>query len=163
MTQRAAPRHFVGSIIVLVVVACGPGDIGEASDDEQPRLDLGGLKDGGVIGDPHNCGELGLDCKGPLGIGECIDDECQATVGYQCWSPEFAPTCDAYCEAFERKCVYLGCEGATAYGWTGPQYDADDACLSANVHTMIPLTVACNQPLEGLITTLSCCCDFPPG
>ena len=149
------------SIFALIcLAACGPGDLGDPSDAD-PRLDLGAPKDGGVVGDPHNCGELGLDCTGPLGVGECVNDECGAQVGYQCWSPEFAPTCDAYCEAFEHSCVELGCEGATAYGWAGNQWDADNACLSADVHTMIPLTVTCDQPLEGLITTLSCCCDFP--
>ena len=155
INQQSLRHSWMAAMIALVVTACGPGEV----NDQDPGLepDLPADAEAGVVGDPWNCGELGLKCVGPLGIGECIDGECQAHLGAQCWSPEFAPSCDAYCKSFDESCAYLGCEGATAYGWMGSQLEADAACIN-HIDSVVPMTVTCEQPLEGLVTTVLCCC-----
>jgi hypothetical protein len=149
------PRALV-LVTAVTLVACGPGGVEDPTSGPEPNADLPADEDDHTSDDFH-CGELGLKCVGGLGLGECIDGECTPSPGGQCWSPEFAPTCDAYCEAFDRTCAYLGCEGATAYGWTGTQHMADRACGTWS--TAVPMTVTCDQPLDGLITTLLCCCN----
>lgn len=155
-SKQSVAQLATAAIVAAVFSACGPGEVDDRGSDPEP--DLPDEAEEGVVGDPWNCGELGLKCIGALAIGECIDGECQGRLIGQCWSPEFAPSCDAFCESFGESCVYLGCEGATAYGWTGLQAEADGACSVGHRDSVIPMTVTCDQPLEGLITTVLCCC-----
>ncbi|KIG12321.1 hypothetical protein DB30_01589 [Enhygromyxa salina] len=149
---------FSISAVVAVTLACGPGEVSDLGSAPIHDLPAEAEAEGGVVGDPWHCGELGLKCVGGLGIGECIDGECQGRLIAECWSPEFAPTCDAFCGSFAESCAYLACDGATAWGWAGPALEADARCLGGDHDTVIPLTVTCDQPLSGLITTMMCCC-----
>jgi hypothetical protein len=119
MKLPCAPILF----LMLGLFACRagpiPGDT-EADDDDDPPE---------VLGDPWKCGELGLKCVGPLGIGQCINEQCTPKLGNQCWGADFAPTCDHYCEAFEQSCAFEGCEGATfGDGWATSR--GLDTCVS---------------------------------
>jgi hypothetical protein len=146
-------------IVAVVLFACGPGDVTATDTSLDPSLDDTPNGEEGVVGDRWKCGELGLVCVGGLGIGECIDDVCSPKLGTKCLGTNFAPTCDTYCEGIERSCAYLGCAGATAYGWLGDPEWTDYRCGEADSETAVPLTVACDEPLEGQATTLLCCCE----
>ena len=139
---------------LVLVLACGrqlPGDDDEQSDDSAtPDL---------PTEDPWNCGELGLKCVGPLGIGECVQGECQATLGGECWVAASVGTCEQYCGMLGRTCAELACDGATAYGWQGEPEMASVLCLDADHATAVPLELGCDEPLEGTATVLMCCCD----
>ncbi len=80
-------------------------------------------------------------------------------LGNQCWGTEFAPTCGDYCEALELSCAQQACDGATAWGWSGDPVWADEMCNYAKKDTATPLTVTCDAPLDGLLTTFLCCCE----
>ena len=141
---------------ITVMVACGPprpDDDGASADDDPPIPDLGSE-------DPWHCGELGLKCVGPLGFGECIDGQCQPILGHECTAPALTPTCDAYCEFVDSTCVPNRCAGATAWGWGGTLENAGIFCLDADQDMAIPLHVACDEPLEGLVTMMRCCCEY---
>jgi hypothetical protein len=144
-------------ILVLALAGCGAGPIADEEDTniEAPKTDLPDES----LGDRWHCGELGLVCVGPLGTGECIDGECTARLGNQCWGATFAPTCDDYCEEFELSCAHQACDGATVWGWTGEPEWADEMCGYAKKDTATPLGVPCDEPLEGLLTTFLCCCE----
>ncbi len=142
-------------IAVLILVGCGAGPIdGETGSQAEIPKDVGDDQ-----GDPWHCGELGLKCIGPLGIGECIDGQCGPRLGQQCWGPQFAPTCDDYCEAFDLSCASQACDGATVWGWTGPPDWADLMCSDNTKDTAISLTLGCDEPLEGSLTVFRCCCE----
>jgi hypothetical protein len=152
-------NHLAPLLIVAVALfACGPGDVTATDTSPDPSVEDAPNGEEGVVGDRWKCGELGLVCVGPLGIGECIDDVCSPKLG-KCQGVDFAPTCDVYCEGVERSCAYLGCEGATAYGWLGDLAWAGDRCLEPDHDLAVPLTVACDEPLEGHASILRCCCE----
>lgn len=158
--RRPCPRLWLISSLctfVGIAAACGPprpDDDGTSADDHTPIPDLGN-------GDKWNCGDLGVSCVGPLGIGDCIDGQCQPRLGHQCYSPAWTPTCDDYCIAEGSTCAADRCSGVTAWGWPGDQTMGDILCTDGDRHTAFPLDVACDEPLEGLATTLRCCCEFP--
>lgn len=138
------------------MVSCGPpgpNDDGASSNDEKPIPDLGSE-------DRRDCGELGLDCVGPLNIGECIDGQCQPILGFDCKGPSIAPTCDEYCAAAGRTCAANSCAGATAWGWGGDLETAAIYCLDGYKAEAIALNVACDAPLEGLVSLVRCCCEY---
>ncbi|MFV8752213.1 hypothetical protein ACNOYE_16820 [Nannocystaceae bacterium ST9] len=105
--------------------------------------------------DPLHCGERGVQCTGPLGIGECVDGECGARLSECRAGPG---TCDEFCAEVGQVCSPLACGEATAWGWSGIPELSDSLCLYADKTSAFPLTVACSDELEGLATTLCCCC-----
>lgn len=154
LRRRIQPWLF-GTLCAMLGVGCGPPrPDGEASaEDGTPVPDLGSE-------DRWHCGELGLDCVGPLNIGECIDGQCQPILGFDCKGPSIAPTCDEYCAAAGRTCAANSCAGATAWGWGGDLETAAIYCLDGYKAEAIALNVACDAPLEGLVSLVRCCCEY---
>lgn len=109
-------------------------------------------------GDPYNCGELGLQCAGPLGIGTCVEGECGPALYPQCTANQ---TCESLCGTFGLTCAEQGCEGATAFAFVGDsQAEADELCLEGRRSDAVPADVTCGELLPlGESTTWLCCCD----
>lgn len=108
------------------------------------------------VGDPWNCGEANVSCVGPLGIGECIDGECQGRLS-GCW--EAGTSCDELCEQAGGACD-RSCSDAAAFGWmAATSVEALDMCAMADAGTATALTVACDEPLPfSDYTAIRCCC-----
>ena len=98
---------------------------------------------------------MGLHRIGPLGIGECIDGQCGSTLS-DCYTA--AGTCAEICAIEGRPCDDLGCDEATAWGWTSTSLQAAfDLCGFASHQTVQPLFIGYGDELEGLTQALSCC------
>lgn len=153
-------------LLVLVTAACGPhieGDHGE--DPMQPDVAAGGCDEGSC---PLSCGDRS--CAGALGIGRCIDDECSPTP-MECViesSPE--RTCKEVCEGVGAGvvCAANGCEGATAFGYPGTEFEALSICgeSTPEVRAAVEhIEGSCDTPLlfsgEGSFSLYQCCCDHP--
>ncbi|PRQ07912.1 hypothetical protein [Enhygromyxa salina] len=104
--ERHLARFSIAALAASTIIGCGPGEVSDVGSDPFHDLPVEAEAEDGVVGDPWHCGELGLKCVGGLGIGECIDGECQGRLIAECWSPAFAPTCDAFCESFDESCAY---------------------------------------------------------
>jgi hypothetical protein len=143
------------TLVFLTALTCGPGRPDtETTTQDTSMPDVGQAES---LGDPWDCGELGLVCIGPLGIGSCVDGQCGGRLS-QCYVA--AVTCAEICASEERICDELGCDGATAWGWTASSLDeASVLCGSASHQTVEPMFMGCGEELEGLATVLSCCCD----
>jgi hypothetical protein len=159
MTEKNLTVHMMSSIAIVLALfaspACGPGQPdGEVTGQDAPTPDLGQAES---LGDPNNCGELGLHCIGPLGIGSCIDGECGPTLS-DCYGT--SETCTEICALTGRACAPLGCDGATAWGWTASSVDEAVAlCGLADKQAVEPMYMGCDDDLEGLAPVLSCCCS----
>ena len=94
----------------------------------------------GVPGDPWHCGESDAKCVGPLGIGDCIDGECQGRL-FDCWTTGL--TCTELCaESPGSSCAPGGCDGATAFGWASSDpNEAVASCADALEIGATPLTI----------------------
>lgn len=143
------------SLLLLTSSVCGPGQPGrETTGNDAPMPDLGQAES---LGDPNNCGELGLHCVGPLGIGSCIDGQCGPTLS-QCYGA--TGTCAEICAIEGRSCAPLGCDGATGWGWTASSVEeATVLCGFPDHQSVDPMHMACDDDLEGLAQVLSCCCS----
>jgi hypothetical protein len=159
VTEENISMHvmtMLGLVLSLLAFsACGPGSPdGEMTGQDTPMPDLGQAES---LGDPDNCGELGLNCIGPLGLGSCVDGQCGPTLS-QCYNA--SGTCAEICALEGRACAPLGCDGATGWGWTASSVDEATAlCGLANHQTVEPMYMACDDELEGLAQVLSCCCS----
>lgn len=112
----------------------------------------------GELGDPWHCGESDAKCVGPLGIGDCIDGECQGRL-FDCWTS--GSTCTEACAANPgSSCAPGGCDGATAFGWSTSNPDeAVEACSDALETGATPLTIGCDDPLPFAdFPGIRCCC-----
>jgi hypothetical protein len=110
--------------------------------------------------DPMHCGESDVNCVGPLGIGDCVNGECQGQL-FNCWTT--STTCaDACVNEADVTCAEAGCDGATAFGWGLQTHDESlAACVWADEDTATPLTVACDEPLPfDDYPAISCCCKW---
>jgi hypothetical protein len=142
--------------LVLLLSACGPGERDTETSSAESPADLGEPEGADSQNDPWNCGEIGAVCVGPLGIGDCIDGQCGATLG-ECYRPP--GDCDSICDLDGRTCAEFACEGATAWAWNATtQYEADTLCALGDQQAVTPLAVGCSEPLDELATSVSCCC-----
>src|SRR5690606_24331514 len=148
------------TLLVGVLGACGPGGRDTQTDDDTPHADVGQDDDDDddeSKEDPWNCGEIGAKCIGHLGIGECVDGQCGATLG-ECYGPP--GDCNSICAFDGRPCAELACDGATAWVWNAStQYEANVLCAIGDRETVTPLHVACDEPLDGLANSALCCCS----
>lgn len=151
--------YAVHALLVAVLGACGPGGRDTGTDDSNPHADVGeGGEDDESKEDPWNCGEIGAICVGPLGIGECVDGQCGATLG-ECYGPP--GDCNSICALDGRLCAELACDGATAWVWNAStQYESNILCAIGDEESVTPLTVACDEPLDNLAKGVSCCCSW---
>jgi hypothetical protein len=143
--------------LVLALLAspgCGPGQPdGEMTGQDTPMPDLGQTES---LGDPNNCGELGVYCIGRLSIGSCIDGQCGPTLS-DCYGA--TGTCTEICALEGRPCTPLACDGATGWGWTASSVDeATLLCGFPDHQTVEPMYMGCDDDLDGLAQVLSCCC-----
>lgn len=146
------------SLVLVFISACGLGERDTQGSDAESPADLGAAEGDESKEDPWSCGEIGAVCIGPLGIGECINGQCGATLG-ECHRPP--GDCNSICALDDRPCVELACEGATAFGWNTPtQAEADTLCVVGHEQSATPLLVACDEPLDDLAMIVSCCCSW---
>src|SRR5690606_23865525 len=115
----------------------------------------------GVVGDPWNCGESGAKCIGPMGIGDCIDDECQGRLS-SCRLG--GTTCDVLCGNEGGVCAEDRCEGVTAFGWSLTSVEhSETMCTLADKKTATALTIGCADPLPfETFPGVRCCCKALP-
>jgi hypothetical protein len=108
--------------------------------------------------DAWHCGELGLKCVGALGIGECINGECQPALEPICTGNM---TCEQVCNSVESTCAERGCEGATAFAFVGDsQAEANARCLDGLKFEATPFPISCTeQPSGELPMSWLCCCE----
>ena len=151
------PRHPALLIVVATVLAaCRPGLVDDASTSQDSQLEEAEVPD--TDEDPWKCGELGLVCVGPLGIGECVDGACQGRLS-SCYPP--AMTCAEICGELDAACLEHGCEGATAWVWDAPtQEEADYLCVSGHRDSAQALSIGCEDDLTGLAKRVNCCCQW---
>ncbi|PRQ00026.1 hypothetical protein ENSA5_28400 [Enhygromyxa salina] len=139
----------------LVALSCGRSPIGsddglEAGPDLAPDLPV----------DPAHCGQSETNCVGPMGIGDCVEGECQGRL-FNCWTA--GSTCaDACAEQPGSSCAEGRCEGATAFGWGGQDHDESvELCTWADEASATPLTLACDEPLPFAdFPGIRCCCKW---
>src|SRR5690606_11339632 len=92
---------------------------------------------------PWNCGESGAKCIGPMGIGDCIDDECQGRL-VECRIG--GTNCDDTCADHGGVCAEDRCEGVTAFGWSLTSVDhSETMCTLADKKTATALTIGCRS------------------
>jgi hypothetical protein len=160
----APPRAFAMNqvhrfaLTLAFASGCGPGSSDTEHGDPDPLADLAGAEANDSQEDPWNCGELGAICVGPLGIGECVDGQCGATLA-QCATPP--GDCNSMCALDGRPCAELACDGATAWVWNASeQYEAEVLCALGYEQAATPLSVACDEPLDDLAMAALCCCSW---
>lgn len=150
--MKTHPSLFAAALVVLAVLACQPPGIPDESADSPEAADGG--EDSKE--DPWHCGEENLHCVGPLGIGECVDGECQGRLTFCRLA---SGTCSEICANEGAVCAPNDCEGATAYLWDYPtQEEADGICSAAIKEAATPWAIGCDDELSGLGKTVNCCC-----
>lgn len=132
------------------------GDANKVAANEDPTPDA---MDEGVHGDPWNCGEKGYKCLGPMGIGECIDDECTGRL-HGCFVG--GTTCADLCADEGVVCREAACDGATAFGWGVSSPEASiELCTYAEKEWATPLTIGCDEAIPfDAYPGVRCCCRF---
>ena len=155
---------FLPGLLVCLLAGCGDRTIGPTDGDGNDVADEDAMPDAmdeGVVGDPWHCGESDAKCVGPMGIGECIDDECRGRLS-SCWHG--GTTCTDVCkgEHEDLVCAEAECEGATAYGWSLSSIEESDVmCTLADRATSTALTIGCDDPLPfDTYPGLRCCCKL---
>lgn len=154
----------------MVFMSCGPrvqdeDSAGEHADEQDAADDACG---DGSCPPELLCGEEQRNCRGVLGIGDCIDGKCGPRLFECVGASSEEQTCAEVCGMLDMACVENGCDGATAFGYPGPQHEAVHACGSASPSfrewvTEIP--GPCDQPLsftgDDSFSIYKCCCDDP--
>ncbi len=147
-------------IVTLLASACQsdrPADTHTSDSQDSHASGNGGALS--LDEDPWHCGERGLTCVGPLGIGECVDGECQARLTMTCYSPD--RNCDEVCGDLGAVCALQGCEGATAWVWNAStKEEADYLCLSADRDAAEALAIPCDEELTDVAMSVNCCCRW---
>lgn len=135
--------------MIALLLACRPVDDEGASNGANSNSD-------GADGDPWNCGELGLECVGALGIGSCVEGACGPALVSECTASQ---TCESLCGSVGLICAERECEGATAFAFAGvSQAEADERCLEAKRADAVGVEIACSEmPVGESALTWLCC------
>ena len=160
----------LGLVVLAEAGACGPRVPDDDSSGGVPNeQDAGdGACEESSCSSAQACGEEQRNCSGALGIGECIDGKCGPKL-FACVVASTADhTCAEVCGARELTCVENGCDGATAFGYPGPQHEAVQLCGSSALgdrEAVTDIPGPCDQELvfsgEGSFSLYQCCCDDP--
>lgn len=153
-------------LLAFFTIACGP------------RIDDGGAEEADAAGAadveceesscPISCGDRS--CAGALGIGRCVDDKCSPRPMECVVESRTEKTCAEVCQSVGGGvvCVENGCEGATAFGYPGPEHLALGYCGDSTPSVRDAVTAIagpCSAPLafagEGSFELYQCCCDDP--
>ncbi|EDM81251.1 hypothetical protein PPSIR1_40245 [Plesiocystis pacifica SIR-1] len=153
--MKLNPSLLAAMLVVLARSPPGIPDEGLDTQVESPGADAGAEHS---MDDPWHCGEEDLKCIGPLGIGECVDGECQGRLTF-CHLA--AGTCAEICANDGGVCAPLDCEGATAFAWDyALQEEADALCDAAIKDAATPLEIGCDDELNTFGKTVNCCCQW---
>jgi hypothetical protein len=149
-----------GLVVLILSSACQPDrPTNTNTSDGQDSHASGKGDELGPDEDPWDCGEMGLTCIGPLGIGSCVEGECQGRLTMTCYPPD--RNCDEICADLGATCAPQGCEGATAWVWNAStKEEADYLCLAADRDAAEALAIGCDEELTDLAMSVNCCCKW---
>jgi hypothetical protein len=159
-------KSMLMCLLTLLALACGP----RVEDDEGavevgPDAPASGCEESSC---PISCADR--TCIGALGIGRCVDDKCSPTPMECVGESRPEETCTEVCEGASMGviCVENGCEGATAFGYPGPEHLAIGICGESTPEVreaVVHIEGSCDAPLvftgDGSFELYQCCCDHP--
>lgn len=165
INQALRPQVFAVGIVVFLLGGCSrtivePSD----ADDSQEEGDEAACADGSCPEELY-CGPDRVLCEGGLGIRPCIDGNCGPAPRLCVAERSRLDTCEQACGNSEMNCVAGGCEGSTAFGFKGPEWDGGELCgIGGDSYRdqWQALEIGCGEPLPfGELSVFQCCCDDP--